>query len=112
MFQSTLGIEINTPLGLVRAYLGLGKDGRPKVREIVKFYSIPNKMDLPEIRSQIERKHPYKKAPWGGGYEYSEYGHGRGPIYRIMARPNLFIEGHQVPTEGACTPARKTITVQ
>lgn len=109
---NVLRYEISTQLGLVYVYISLGKDGRPKVKEIVKHFNVLNKEDLPEIRSQLEKKHPYMYAPWGGTFDYSEYGRGRGPIYSLRARDRIFIEGHQQPNEAACTPARKTINVQ
>ena len=107
-----------TPIGPVRFEVKFGKDGRPKVAEITKTFDIPNKSDALELKTQIERKHPYLNLrdsssttpPWGGYVRYLESG--MGIHYELKARTGIFTKSRDEPNEGACAPARQSISVQ
>lgn len=112
-------LSLETTLGHVRFEVRFSKDGRPKVAEIVKEFNVQNKTDLAELRTQMRKKHPYignsvssKSAPWGGYVGYDDGMYGEGPRYQIDARSIIFAAVREGPNEGACTPARKTISVQ
>lgn len=107
-----------TPLGPTGFSVSFGKDGRPKVAVIVKTFDIPNKEDALVLRTQIEKKHSYLDLrngswvtpPWGGHVQYNELR--TGIRYELKARTGIFTNSRDEPNEGACTPARQSISVQ
>ncbi|WP_156909466.1 hypothetical protein [Ottowia thiooxydans] len=107
-----------TPLGPTGFSVSFGKDGRPKVASITKRFDIPNKDDAIELKSQIEKKHPYWKLqggswvtpPWGGYVRYLESR--SGIHYELQARTGIFTKSRDEPNEGLCAPARQSISVQ
>jgi hypothetical protein len=49
---------LTTPLGATKFQVKFGRDGRPRVAEITKFFAV-SKDEQAALKAQIEKKHPY-----------------------------------------------------
>lgn len=115
-YKFQMGVATTT--GITRFSVAFGKDGRPKVVQIVKWFEVSNKFDVEELEKKINEKHPYlkTKAPlWGGSVRFVSIPHSRyhnGHFhYELNARNGIFPRSRD-ELEGVCAQMRKSISVR
>ncbi|MBS7809247.1 hypothetical protein [Variovorax sp. PCZ-1] len=117
--QLIFKMTFTTDLGGVRFEVHFGKDGRPKVREIVKEFVMVNAADRATLRKLINEKHPYASnsssqtaTPWGGYVWYDDLFKNHAPDYRMSGRSSIFANPRVGPDAGQCATASKSLSVK
>ncbi|MBS7809234.1 hypothetical protein [Variovorax sp. PCZ-1] len=117
--QLIFKMAFTTDLGGVRFEVHFGKDGRPKVREIVKEFVMVNAADRATLRKLMNEKHPYAantssktETPWGGSVWYDDMFKDRAPDYRMSGRSSIFANPRVGPDAGQCATASKFLSVK
>lgn len=106
---------LTTQLGATKFQVKFGRDGRPRIAEITKFFAV-SKDEQAALKDQIEKKHPYlhlrdgssATPPWGGYVRFIDIT----GSYELRGREALFTRSNAEPDQGACATAPRQISVQ